>query len=221
MKRKKRLPTLSLRDKRFAEMVAKENLRQRGIKPGSRGYEKSLTDAINTVSYEMFHHSLSPGEGLGENPSTPSIPAKVSHVFEDLEGAASGGDQLLLSRFRGVMSYLAQVYCEKRAGLKKSEDFSFHAGQTKEQMMRAESNQYFRIFVWVVMMELVEKAFEMNPERVWDTLRAGGLEGQSLESLKKSGGRERFARLLREALSQTPVGRSDVLSELRRALSSG
>lgn len=213
-----KLPVLSKRDLRFADKLARENLRQRKIKPGSTGYARALKAAIDSISYESFHHSLSPGEGLGENPSTPAIPEKVFSVYPDL-AQVLGDDPLLIQRFRGTISLIAQMYCDKRAGLKKKMDFSFHAGQTKTEMKKAEENQYYRIFVATVVMALMEKIFEMDPDRIWEILRIGGLNGMSLEALKKAGGRESFARTLKNGLA--PGLRFDVLAELRRYLAAG
>lgn len=198
-------------------MCAKENLKQRRIQPGSRGYTKALEAAINSISYEAFHHSLSPGEGLGENPQTPAIPAKVYAVYEDLQSLVGEGDPLILQRLHGAVSFLSQLYCDKRAGLKKSSDFSYHSASTKADMKKVEENRYFRIFIANMVMGVLEKIYEMDPDKVWELLKSGGMEGQSLAALKDSGGRVAFSRALKSSLTSGLSG-LDLLGAIRKSL---
>ena len=183
---------------------------------------------------EEAKHVFAPGGSEGEwtkNPSTPKIPAEMydtapffkSFFEKGIRKNPVSAETDLFQQFKSTHMHMASIYLKTVLGLK-DEQFEFpkKVGDQKklseDQLKGVMLNQYRRYVISVVILHLIQLAYEMTPSQVNEIMDAVGVNKLKASQLDQKSTRIAFGRALGETMKKVFGGQSlaeGILSKLR------
>lgn len=165
------------------------------------------------------------------NPSTPKIPHEMYddlHFFEvffksdafKANPIKNQPPEELYRQFKSSIMHVTQLYLRQRMKIA-PEDFEFQSGATLDDMKKAVLNQYRRYFVSLVIMNLVQKVYEIQPSDIDEFLKITGFESKNYSQLRLNMNRRLFSKgitqIMQKMLKDQNLGKA-ILAQVRAQL---